>query len=112
MYESPDNYNIKTTSSIKSKNLHDNIFKSAGTIFVDNDINLIDENVLIKFKLIGEETILPTGTLRPETLFGVTNLWVRPDITYVHVDVDEESWIVSPECADKLKMLNLYQQAR
>ena len=49
----------------------------------------IGEFTLVKFRL--GETVLPTGTLRPETVFGVTNLWVRPDVTYVEVAVDARS---------------------
>ncbi|MDQ1280947.1 MAG: leucyl-tRNA synthetase [Thermoproteota archaeon] len=63
----------------------------------------IGELTLIKFKL--DEVYLPTATLRPETVFGVTNVWVRPDVEYVRVAVDDEVWIVSEECADKLLLL-------
>jgi leucyl-tRNA synthetase len=62
---------------------------------------------LIKFRLVGvEDVYLPTGTLRPETLFGVTNLWIRPDVEYVRVAVDGETWVVSEECVEKLASLN------
>ncbi|MCJ7633216.1 leucine--tRNA ligase [Candidatus Bathyarchaeota archaeon] len=63
----------------------------------------IGELTIIKFKF--GEAFLPTGTLRPETIFGVTNIWIRPDIEYVKVDVDGEIWIVSNECANKLVLL-------
>jgi len=67
----------------------------------------IGEVILVKFTLVGpEDTYLPTGTLRPETLFGVTNLWVRPDLDYVRAQIDGETWIVSQECAEKLAELN------
>ena len=58
---------------------------------------------LIKF--IFGEAFLPAGTLRPETIFGVTNIWVRPDIEYVKAEVDGEIWIVSEECVNKLVLL-------
>ncbi|MEM4504623.1 MAG: leucine--tRNA ligase [Candidatus Bathyarchaeia archaeon] len=61
----------------------------------------IGEFTLIKFKW--NEWILPTGTLRPETIFGVTNIWVNPKAEYVKAIVDGEKWIVSRECAEKLK---------
>lgn len=62
---------------------------------------------LIEFKLEGPHDVsLPTGTLRPETLFGVTNLWIRPDIDYVHAKVNGKNWVISQECAKKLVMLN------
>ncbi len=62
------------------------------------------EYTLIKFRL--GEYVIPTATLRPETIFGVVNLWVNPDITYKKITVDGEKWIVSPECARKLKFHN------
>ena len=61
------------------------------------------EYILIKFKY--EEFIIPTATLRPETIFGVTNLWINPDIVYKKIIVDGEKWIVSSECAYKLEYL-------
>jgi len=64
----------------------------------------IGEFTLLKFKL--DEVCLPTGTLRPETIYGVTNLWVRPDIEYVKIKIDKETWIVSEECAEKLALLD------
>jgi len=62
------------------------------------------EYIVIKFN-IGDE-IIPVATLRPETLFGVTNLWINPKIIYKRVKVDEETWIISAECAYKLEFLN------
>ncbi len=61
------------------------------------------ELTLIKFKF--NDVCVPTGTLQSETIFGVTNIWVRPDIEYVKINVDSEKWIVSQECADKLVLL-------
>ncbi len=62
------------------------------------------EYILIKFKF--DDYIIPTATLRPETLFGVTNLWVNPGTSYKKVTVDGEKWIVSEECAHKLEFLD------
>lgn len=65
----------------------------------------IGEFTLIKFQF--DDAILPTATLRPETVFGVTNIWLDPRAGYVRVKVDgKEDWIVSRECADKLRLLN------
>jgi leucyl-tRNA synthetase len=66
------------------------------------------EYVLIKFRLADNNIILPTATLRPETIFGVTNLWVNPDIEYLIIDVDNnaEQWIVTKEASTKLEFLN------
>src|SRR3990170_279959 len=62
------------------------------------------EYILIKFKF--GDFVIPTATLRPETLFGVTNLWVNPDTRYKKITVDGEKWIVSAECARKLEFLD------
>jgi leucyl-tRNA synthetase len=64
----------------------------------------IGEFTLIKFKQ--GNTIFPTATLRPETIFGVTNIWVNPKAKYVKATVDGEEWIVSQEAAEKLTYLN------
>jgi len=62
------------------------------------------EYLLIKFHYNGY--ILPIATLRAETIFGVTNLWMNPDGDYVIADVNDEPWIVSKICAEKLIHLN------
>jgi len=62
------------------------------------------EYTIIKFRY--EKYIIPTATLRPETIFGVTNLWINPDFTYDIVQVDNENWIVSNDCTKKLEFLN------
>jgi len=62
------------------------------------------EYILIKFKF--EDYIIPTATLRPETIFGVVNLWVNPEIIYKKITVDDERWIVSKECAYKMEFLD------
>ncbi|MCD6096650.1 MAG: leucine--tRNA ligase, partial [Thermoprotei archaeon] len=62
------------------------------------------EFTAIKFRLEGDDEVyLVAGTLRPETIFGVTNIWVNPRAEYVLVNVDGEKWIVSEEAADKLR---------
>ncbi|KAA0002752.1 MAG: arginine--tRNA ligase [Thermoplasmata archaeon] len=59
------------------------------------------EFVLIKFKM--DDYILPAATLRPETIFGVTNMWVNGSEEYVIVRVGDEKWIVSEKAAFKLE---------
>lgn len=59
------------------------------------------EFTVIKFKM-KDGTILPAATLRPETIFGVTNMWVNPDVEYVKIRVDDENWIISEEGFKKL----------
>jgi len=67
----------------------------------DTDKVSIIEHTTIKFKL-SDGSYLIAATLRPETIFGVTNLWIKPDVRYVKVKVRNESWIVSKEAAEKL----------
>ena len=59
------------------------------------------EFTLLKFRFNNE--FITAATLRPETVYGQTNLWVDPKVTYVKVRVGRETWIVSKECAEKLK---------
>ncbi len=62
------------------------------------------EYTIIKFKY--DKYIIPTATLRPETIFGVTNIWINPEVIYEIVQVDNETWIVTSECARKLEFHN------
>ena len=64
------------------------------------------EYVLVKFKF-EEQYVIPTATLRPETIFGVTNLWINPNIKYVTALVNNEKWIITKDAAKKLEFLNL-----
>jgi leucyl-tRNA synthetase len=61
-----------------------------------------EEYTLIKYKL-DENTFLPAATFRPETIYGITNMWINPDATYVEATVNGENWIISQEAAEKLK---------
>ncbi len=63
----------------------------------------IGEYTLILFKLEDEDVYLPAATLRPETVFGVTNIWLNPRAEYVEVLVDNKKWIVSSRAAFKLR---------
>lgn len=69
-------------------------------ILKGEDATTIDYT-LIKFSLDGD--VLPCATLRPETVFGVTNLWVNPDVVHVRIKVNGSTWIVSKESFEKLK---------
>jgi leucyl-tRNA synthetase len=64
------------------------------------------EYVLVKFKF-EEQYIIPTATLRPETIFGVTNVWINPNIKYLIALVNNEKWIITKDAAKKLEFLNL-----
>jgi leucyl-tRNA synthetase len=64
----------------------------------------IGEFTLIKFTK--NDLVFPTATLRPETVFGVTNIWINPKTKYVRASVDREQWAVSQESVEKLTQLN------
>jgi len=63
----------------------------------------IVEQTLIKFKLSEDGAYLVAATLRPETIFGVTNVWVKPTAQYVRARVGTEVWVISREAAEKLR---------
>ncbi len=60
------------------------------------------EYVIIKFPLDSGE-IIPTGTLRPETMYGATNIWINPEVQYVWANVGKEKWLLSEKAVEKLK---------
>ncbi len=70
------------------------------------------EYALLKFKVGEGNEYLVAATLRPETVFGQTNLWVNPEAKHIKVEVrtgtgntapGEEIWILSEEAAEKLQ---------
>ncbi len=73
------------------------------------------EFVILKFPLSSEPNlVLVAATLRPETVFGQTNLWVRPDASYEMAEVTPpqvpnapaqkpESWVCAPSFLAKLR---------
>jgi len=75
------------------------------------------EFTLLKFRIrmdgheeYGDRVFLLAATLRPETVFGQTNLWVDPDVEYAiaeytpeHGDGKKELWIMSKQAVKKLQ---------
>ncbi len=61
-----------------------------------------EEYTLIKYKL-NNKTFLPAATFRPETIYGITNMWINPEASYVEAQVNGENWIISQEAAEKLR---------
>ncbi|MBU0470881.1 MAG: leucine--tRNA ligase [Nanoarchaeota archaeon] len=60
-----------------------------------------NEYTLLKFKI--DDDYLVAATLRPETIYGQTNLWINPEGKYLRVEVEGENWILSEDAAEKLK---------
>ncbi|MEM2934746.1 MAG: class I tRNA ligase family protein, partial [Candidatus Thermoplasmatota archaeon] len=73
--------------------------KSETDISEGGDAEIL-EFVVIKFKFDGK--ILPAATLRPETIFGVTNMWINRDEKYVIARIGKEEWILSEKGFKKL----------
>ncbi len=68
----------------------------------DGDTNPVEKKEFTLMKFPFGDAFLVIATLRPDTMFGQTNLWVNPDISYVKAKVNGEKWIVSRQCAEKL----------
>ena len=60
------------------------------------------EYTLLKFK--GDDDYLVAATLRPETVFGQTNIWIDGEGTYAKAKVGNETWIMSEEMPSKLEL--------
>ncbi len=58
------------------------------------------EFTLLKFRF--EEAYIIAATLRPDTVYGQTNLWIDPDVTYVKAEIGNAIWILSKEAVNKL----------
>ena len=58
------------------------------------------EYVLVKHKF-GDKWIV-SATLRPDTIMGVTNLFINPDSELVEAKVNDETWIISEKTAVEL----------
>ncbi len=59
------------------------------------------EYTLLKFRLENGEFLI-TATLRPETAYGQTNVWVNPRTIYSLARKGDEMWILSSEAVTKL----------
>ena len=69
----------------------------------DTDKVTLSEMTYILFKLKDEEEYVAIATLRPDALFGTTNLWINKQGDYVKVSVDGQTWIVDKEAVVKLE---------
>jgi leucyl-tRNA synthetase len=59
-------------------------------------------NTLTLLKFPVEDKFLVTATLRPETIFGATNIWLNPEVHYILVEVEKgqykgEKWVMSDD---------------
>jgi leucyl-tRNA synthetase len=63
----------------------------------------IEEVTAIKFR-VAQDTYFVVTTYRPETVYGVTNIWINPKITYVRAKYEKDTLILSKEAADLLDL--------
>ena len=68
----------------------------------DTDKVTIDEYTGLIFR--GKEYSLIAATVRPETLYGVTNLWISPTAKYLEFRYGSEKFVVSSAAFDKLAL--------
>ncbi len=69
----------------------------------DADVNPVDivEFVAIKFQY--DDGYILASTLRPETIFGATNMWVNPNGTYVKIRYKGEVYYMSKDALVKFE---------
>lgn len=66
----------------------------------------------VKFELKNEKNLfLVSATLRPDTAYGITNIFVKPETRYVEIELKlkgkKETWIVTRPAVEKLKLQNI-----
>lgn len=82
---------------------------NCGPIAVDpseTDISKGGNASILEFTILAFESgeyVLPAATLRPETVFGVTNVWLNPDQVSFLAQVESQKWVLSPEAYEKIK---------
>ncbi|MBI5225644.1 leucine--tRNA ligase [Candidatus Micrarchaeota archaeon] len=72
----------------------------------DGDSDPVSVQTFVGFKFAYEDGFLVSSTLRPDTVFGITNMFVRPDATYVKASVDGQVLYVSQPFAEKMRLQN------
>ncbi len=78
----------------------------------DTDPVEVQRFTTMKFELKEEKnTFLVSATLRPDTAYGITNVFVKPATVYQKIEVKlnekKEIWIVTKQAVEKLKLQNI-----
>jgi len=70
----------------------------------DGDIDKvsIQEMDYILFKFTEEDLYAVITTLRPDALFGTTNLWINPEMKLLKLLVDGKKWLVGKDSLNKI----------
>lgn len=69
----------------------------------DTDKVTLQEMNYILFKLKDSNDYLVVCTLRPDALFGTTNMWVDSQMDLVKVEVNSKNWIISKDALVKVE---------
>ncbi len=68
----------------------------------------LEDVTVIKFPVVGADFSLVVTTYRPETIYGVTNIWLNPEVTYVKARYKNDTIIIAKKAAEVLDLqLNL-----
>lgn len=71
----------------------------------DGDTNPVDLMEFTAVKFVFGDAFIVSCTLRPETVFGITNEFVNPEADYVKIRFENgEKWWVSKQAAEKLSL--------
>src|SRR3989338_1934189 len=60
------------------------------------------EFCLVKHKL-DNKSLVVTATLRQDTILGITNLYINPDVEYAEIETKNEKWIVGKPAIQRLR---------
>lgn len=72
----------------------------------DGDSDPVSVQPFIGFKFAFQDGALVSSTLRPDTVFGITNMFAHPDSAYVKAKVDGEILFVSKAFVEKARLQN------
>ncbi len=67
----------------------------------DGDTDKVKINEFSAIKYAIDDYFLIASTLRPETIFGITNLWINPNEKYCKVLAGKEKYVMSIEAFEK-----------
>jgi leucyl-tRNA synthetase len=67
----------------------------------DGDTDKVKINEFSAIKYAIDDYFLVASTLRPETIFGITNLWINPNGKYCKVLAGKEKYVMSSEAFEK-----------
>ncbi|MEM3372895.1 MAG: leucine--tRNA ligase [Candidatus Anstonellales archaeon] len=70
----------------------------------------IEQVSMLLFKIKGREEHLGIVTYRPETIFGVTNIWVVENTDYLIVKIKEKKIIISKQSLNNIGMQFTYEE--